>query len=75
MHNPDEVIECKTVLVGKKQITLKLDDLRLVEKTALGQGRRPVLALELGGRGYVVLPEDDYAELVWERNDDRGGAS
>lgn len=68
MHNDDEVIECKTTLRGKKQITLKKDDLSLVERTAVSQGRRPVLHIELANRGYVVLTEEDYAELVWEQD-------
>lgn len=77
MHNDDEVIECKTVLRGKKQITLKDDDLRLVERTAISQGRRPVLHIELANRRYIVLMEDDYDELVWSRSqgvDDTGDA-
>jgi hypothetical protein len=70
MHNDDEVIECKTVLRGKKQITLKSDDLKLVERTAVAQGRRPVLHIEIANRGYVVLPEGDYAELAWSQDVD-----
>jgi hypothetical protein len=75
MHNDDEVIECKTVLRGKKQITLKSDDLQLVERTAVAQGRRPVLHIEIANRGYVVLTEEDYAEMAWRQDDDatRGG--
>lgn len=72
MHNDDEVIECKTVLRGKKQITIKQVDLTLVERTAIQQGRRPVLHIELANRGYVVLTEEDYAELVWENDGPNG---
>lgn len=73
MHNDDEVIECKTVLRGKKQITLKSEDLKLVERTAISQGRRPVLHIELANRQYVVLTEEDYAEMTWSTEDvDRG---
>lgn len=77
MHNVDEVIECKTVLRGKKQITVKSDDLKLVERTAIQQGRRPVLHIEIANRGYVLLTEEDYAELAWRQDADTdhdGGA-
>jgi hypothetical protein len=74
MHNEDDVYECKTVLWGKRQITLKLDDLKLVERTAVQSGRRPVLHIDLAGRRYVVLTEEDYAEMTWSQDGPEGGA-
>lgn len=75
MHNEDEVFECKTVLRGKKQITIKIDDLKLVERTAVSQGRRPVLHVELANRRYVVLTEEDYAEMTWSQDETSGGGA
>lgn len=74
MHNDAEVLECKTVLRGKKQITIKIDDLKLVERTAVSQGRTPVLHVELANRGYVILTEEDYAEMSWRQDDGAGPA-
>lgn len=54
--------EAKTVLGGKRQITLKDDDLRSVAHVAAREGRLGVLCFELAGRRYVVLDENDFLE-------------
>lgn len=48
----------------RKSITIKATDLRDLRKNALDLGVRPVMHIELGGRRYVVIEEDDYDELV-----------
>ncbi len=63
MHTQDDLIECKTVLKGNKQITLKADYLKGFVKEALLQDKRPVLSVELDNRCWVLIPEDDYIEL------------
>lgn len=49
---------------GKKQITLKLADLRGVAINAAREGRMPVLQFDLAGHQYVVLTEEDFQELI-----------
>ena len=59
MHTSGELIECKTVLVGKKQITLKLADLQLLQHQAAIRDIDPVMHVRLGG-DWVLIPESDY---------------
>lgn len=58
------LFEFKTVLGGKKQITVKYDDLRSVELEAIRQGRMPVLQIEVAGRRYVILTDEDFIERM-----------
>lgn len=43
-----------------KTITIKATDLRDLRKNAALEGRLPVMHIELGGRRYVVIEEDDF---------------
>lgn len=45
---------------GKKQITLKANDLESVRREAILEGRIPLLGFELNGRNYVVVEENDW---------------
>jgi hypothetical protein len=63
MHSADELIECKTVLAGNKQITIKASYIRSFLKEAAMQDRRPVLSVEVDGLHLVLLTEADYVEL------------
>jgi Holliday junction resolvase len=63
MHTEDSLIECKTVLRGNKQITLKVDDLRLLSYHAAIQDRTPILHVRLDNKDWVLLPEADYLDL------------
>lgn len=63
MHTDSELIECKTVLEGNKQITLKASYMKEFAFNALIQDKSPVLHIELDGHRYVVIPEVDYLEL------------
>lgn len=47
----------------KNQITLKLTDLEKIEEEALSEGRDPRVGIELGGKNYVLMPEEDYIEF------------
>lgn len=43
-----------------KTITIKATDLRDLRKNASLEGRLPVMHIELGGRRYVVIEEEDF---------------
>lgn len=60
MHTDGELIECKTVLPGNKQITIKIDDWKSVCYHAAIQDRTPVLHIELGKYRLVLIPEADH---------------
>ena len=62
MHTDDSLIECKTVLKGNRQITLKEDDWKSLRYQAAIQDRNPVLHVELGPYRLVLIPEEDHAE-------------
>ena len=63
MHTQDALIECKTVLLGKKSITLSGAYLEGLIKEAWQQDRSPVLSIEFNGRRWIMQLEDDYIEL------------
>jgi hypothetical protein len=63
MHTDGTLIECKTVLSGNKQITLKADVLKSLAFNAAIQDKSPVLHIELDGKTYVMIPEVDYLTL------------
>lgn len=58
------LFECKTVLPGKRQITIKLDDWEQLRYNAATQDRLPVLHIELGKYKLVLIPEADHAESL-----------
>lgn len=62
MHTDDDLIECKTVLEGNTQITIKRDDLRLLMYHAAIQDRNPVMHIRLAGMNWVLRLEDDDLE-------------
>jgi hypothetical protein len=69
MHTEGSLIECKTVLPGKRQITIKEDDLKALSYRAAIQDRRPELHVELGSnppQRWILLPEGEYKEVVPE---------
>lgn len=59
MHTDEALIECKTVLQGNKQITLKASVLADLTYQAAVQDRVPVLHVELAGKRWVLHPEGD----------------
>lgn len=64
MHTDDSLIECKTVLKGNRQITIKEDDWKSLRYHAAVQDRNPVLHIELGKYRLVLIPEEDHAESL-----------
>ena len=62
MHTADALVECKTVLSGKKQITIKSADLASLRYHAAVQDRVPVLFVTVDGQDWVLLPQEYYEE-------------
>jgi hypothetical protein len=60
MHTDDSLIECKTVLKGNRQITIKEDDWKQLRYHAAVQDKFPVLHVELGKYRLVLIPEEDH---------------
>lgn len=63
MSTQDQLIECKTVLKGKRTITIKDDDLSLLIRQSAQRDISPVMDIELAGRAWVLIPRGDYLEL------------
>jgi hypothetical protein len=63
MHTATELIECKTVLEGNKQITIKDDYMNRIIFAALSADKEPVLHIQLGKHRLVLISEDYYSEL------------
>jgi hypothetical protein len=64
MDTADALIECKTVLRGKKSITLNTKTLRTLQGAAALEGKFPILSIRLDGLDYVLLFEADYLEQI-----------
>jgi Holliday junction resolvase len=62
MHTDGQLVECKTVLEGNKQITLKADDLKLLSYHSALQDRDPVMHIRLDGKNWVLIPEANYLD-------------
>lgn len=63
MHTEKNVIECKTVLKGKKSITIKAEDLKLLSYHAALQDRGPVMHIRLEEtiqKDWVLVPAADF---------------
>lgn len=61
VRTPDTSFELK--VTGKKQYALKASELELGERNALLDGRDFVFGIELNGRNWIVISEDDYTTL------------
>jgi len=61
VRTPEISFEMK--YTDKKQFTLKAHDLEQGERYALLDGRDFVFGIEMCGRRWVVVSEDDYASL------------
>lgn len=62
MSTETELIECKTVLVGNHQITIKRETVERLTKLAAISDKTPVLHIKLGGKMYVFVSETDWLE-------------
>jgi hypothetical protein len=58
------LIEAKRT--GKTQITVKASDWKQLLHHALTEDKVPVMALDLDGKHYVMVLEDDWIELTNE---------
>lgn len=58
VRTPVKLIENKWT--GKRQITLKADDLEKIYTEAWSEGRMPVMVITVGGRNWVLQSENDY---------------
>lgn len=63
-HSDELLIECKTVLRGRKQITLKASALKQLACNAAIDGQIGVCDIEVDGRAYVLVPREDLAEIM-----------
>ena len=61
VRSPEISFEMK--YTSKKQFTLKADELEQGERYALLDGRDFVFGIEMNGRNWVVISEDDYVSL------------
>ena len=64
VKTPDMLIEHK--YTGKKSFTLTSAVLEKICDEATLTGRMPVLGISLNNRNYIVLSEDDFAEIIHE---------
>ena len=53
-----------------KSYSVKAVDMRDLTKRARLEGRIPLLQIDLAGHRYVVLPEDDFLEIIGEDSQD-----
>ncbi|MFI6495936.1 hypothetical protein [Nonomuraea typhae] len=67
VRTPDTSWELKTTT--KKQYTLKSSELIQAEKYALLDGREMRFGVEMEGRNWVVLSEEDYLVLTEKARD------
>jgi hypothetical protein len=58
VRSPRFLVEAKWT--SKKSYSLKAQELRQLEHNAAMDNRIPVLCIELGGRRYVVVPEEHF---------------
>ena len=67
MHTDRELIECKTVLSGNKQITIKSGDLKSLVHQAAVQDLDPVVHIRVNDcpiKNWVMIPEGDYRPRI-----------
>ena len=58
----DLLIENK--FTDKKSYSIKSNEMVKLSRTAILEDRIPVLQVDLGGRSYVVLLENDFMEMI-----------
>lgn len=67
VRSEDFMIENKLKMdPDAKSYSLKAVDLRDLVKRARLEGRIPLMQIDLAGRQYVVLVEDDFLDLIGE---------
>lgn len=66
MHDEQFLTECKRT-DNTRYIRLDVKELDALRDRAARQGRTPKLEVEIGGREFVVLFDEDFAELACPR--------
>lgn len=66
VRTPRFSFELKTT--GKKQYTLKASELEEGEKQALIDGREFAFGIEMNGRNWITISEDDFATLLSDQD-------
>lgn len=61
------LIECKLKMDPKsKSYSLKAQDMKDLTRRARLEGRIPLFQVDLQGKTYVILNEDDFLDLIGE---------
>ena len=60
----DLLVENK--FTDKKSYSIQSQDMVKLARTAILEDRIPVLQVDLGGRSYVVLMENDFLEMIYD---------
>lgn len=68
VRTPHLLIEYKRT--DKDSISLKADWLEKIREEAILDGRSPVMGIQVGGQNWVLIPEDDYVELLESGGDE-----
>jgi len=69
VRTEDFMIENKLKMdPNAKSYSVKAVDMRDLTKRARLEGRIPLLQIDLAGHRYVVLPEDDFLEIIGEED-------
>jgi hypothetical protein len=50
---------------GKKQFTIKADEVEKIVSEAIMEGRAALFGIELNSRHYILMEQADYEELVF----------
>lgn len=65
VRTEDFLVENKLRMDPKaKSFSLKAEELRILTKLALREGRIPLMQIDLAGHRYVVLREDDFLHMI-----------
>ena len=62
VRTEDLLVENK--YTDKKSYSIKSEEMVKLARTAILEDRMPVLQVDLGGRSYVVLLEDDFLGFI-----------
>jgi hypothetical protein len=64
------LIECKTKMdPNAKSYSIKAKEMHDLTKRARLEGRLPLFKVDMGGRSYVVLNEDDFLDMIGEEDE------
>ena len=64
VRTEDLLVENK--ITDKQSYSIKSHEMVKLARTAILEDRIPVLQVDLGGRSYVVLLENDFMEMIYD---------